>query len=128
MSTAGKRKDHHVSTLVAAVREAPDTVRAADAADTSLATCTGHRLSGRRSFRKQRTVNPLMVPARYNFLYSSSKASLRAATPRPARGAGLTLRAWWLMAARPSTCTNRPRSCHASANEDSAPAPGGEPG
>jgi hypothetical protein len=25
----------------------------------------------RRSFRKQRTVNPLIVPARYNFLYSS---------------------------------------------------------
>jgi hypothetical protein len=27
----------------------------------------------RRSFRKQRTVNPLIVPARYNFLYSSSR-------------------------------------------------------
>jgi hypothetical protein len=43
------------------------------AADTSMATYTGHWPSGRRSFRKQRTVNPLMVPARYNFLYSSSR-------------------------------------------------------
>jgi hypothetical protein len=43
------------------------------AIDTSPATCTGHQPSGRRSFRKQRTVNPLMVPARYNFLYSSSR-------------------------------------------------------
>jgi hypothetical protein len=40
------------------------------AADTSMATCTGHWPSGRRSFRKQRTVNPLIVPARYNFLYA----------------------------------------------------------
>jgi len=28
----------------------------------SLATCAGHQPSGRRSFRKQRTVNPLMAP------------------------------------------------------------------
>jgi len=38
--------------------------------------------------RKRRTVNPLMVPARYNFLYSSSRPALRAAAsggrPRPA--------------------------------------------
>jgi len=37
---------------------------------------------------KQRTVNPLIVPARYNFLYSSSRPALRAAAcggrPRPA--------------------------------------------
>ena len=31
------------------------------AIDTSLATCVGHRPSGGRSFRKQRTVNPLMA-------------------------------------------------------------------
>jgi hypothetical protein len=43
------------------------------AADTSMATGTsltpwaGHQPFGRRSFRKQRTVNPLMIPARYNF-------------------------------------------------------------
>jgi hypothetical protein len=43
------------------------------ALDASLATCAGHQLSGGRSFRKQRTVNPLIVPARYNFLYSSSR-------------------------------------------------------
>jgi hypothetical protein len=48
----------------------------------------GHRPSGRQSFRKHRTVNPLILPARYNFLYSSFKAGLRAAAsggrPRPA--------------------------------------------
>jgi hypothetical protein len=42
----------------------------------------------RRPFREQRTVNPLTVPARYNFLYSSSRPALRAAAcggrPRPA--------------------------------------------
>jgi hypothetical protein len=45
------------------------------AADTNMATYTGHWPSGRRSFRKQRTVNLLMVPARYNFLYCSFKAA-----------------------------------------------------
>jgi hypothetical protein len=62
------------------------------AIDASLATCAGHQPSGGRSlerpFRKQRTVNPLMVPARYNFLYFSSRPALRAAAcggrPRPA--------------------------------------------
>ena len=39
------------------------------ATDTRLATCAGHQPSGRQSFQKQRTVNPLIVPARYNFLY-----------------------------------------------------------
>jgi hypothetical protein len=67
------------------------------AIDTSLATCVGHRPSGGRSFRKQRTVNPLMVPARYNFLYSSSRPALRAAAsggrPRPS---ALTRREDWL--------------------------------
>jgi hypothetical protein len=38
------------------------------AIDTSLATCAGHQPSGRWSSRKQRTVNPPIVPARYNFL------------------------------------------------------------
>jgi hypothetical protein len=46
------------------------------------------QLSGGRSFRKRRTVNPVMVPARYNFLYFSSRPALRAAAsggrPRPA--------------------------------------------
>jgi hypothetical protein len=44
----------------------------------------GHCPSGRQSFRKHRTVNPLILPARYtflysSFLYSSFKAGLRAA-------------------------------------------------
>jgi hypothetical protein len=51
--------------------------------DTSVATCAGHSPSGRRSFRKQRTVNPLTGPARYNFPYSSSGPALRAASGRP---------------------------------------------
>jgi hypothetical protein len=73
---------HAVSTPVAGEREAtgycPGRQSAVDtgmAIDTSLARCAGHQPSGERSleppFRKQRTVNPLMVPARYNFLYSS---------------------------------------------------------
>jgi hypothetical protein len=33
--------------------------------------------------REQRTVNPLIAPARYNFLYSSSRPTLRAASGRP---------------------------------------------
>jgi hypothetical protein len=56
----------------------PDTrPRVPTAADTSMATesslsaCAGHLPSGRRSFRKQRTVNPPTAPARYNFLYPS---------------------------------------------------------
>ena len=53
------------------------------AIDTSPASCAGHQPSGRRSFRKQRTVNPLTGPARYNFPYSSSRPALRAASGRP---------------------------------------------
>jgi hypothetical protein len=69
-----------VSTLAAGVRKGaghPSGPQiAADtgmAIDTSPATCTGHQPSGRRSFRNQRTVNPLIAPARYNFLYSASR-------------------------------------------------------
>src|SRR5829696_8404046 len=55
--------------------------------DTSVATCAGHQLSGEWSFGKQRTVNPPIAPARYNFLYPSSRPALRAAAcggrPRP---------------------------------------------
>ena len=62
------------------------------AIDTGLARCAGHQPSGERSLerplRRQRTVNPLIVPARYNFLYASSRPALRAAAcggrPRPA--------------------------------------------
>ncbi len=75
----------------------------------------------------------LCARSRKNLLHSL-KAGLRAGlVPRPVlgrrhydgtRGAGLTLRAWWLMAARPEHVhTHRPRSCHAIA-DDSAPAPG----
>jgi hypothetical protein len=34
----------------------------------------GDQLGQPRSTRKRRTVNPLIVPARYNFLYASFKA------------------------------------------------------
>jgi hypothetical protein len=59
------------------------------AADTSMATksslsaCAGHRPSGRRSFRKQWTVNPPTAPAHYNFLYHVLKAGQRTASGRP---------------------------------------------
>jgi hypothetical protein len=84
-------RTHAVSTPVAGVPEGPDTVRGRQSAvdtgmaiDTSLANCAGHQPSGERSlqrpFRKQRTVNPLIVPSRYNFLYASSRPALRAAS------------------------------------------------
>jgi hypothetical protein len=41
-------------------------------------TYAGHQPSGGRSFRKQRTVNPPIVPARYNFLYSPQANERRA--------------------------------------------------
>jgi hypothetical protein len=41
----------------------------------------GHCPSGRQSFRKHRTVNPLILPARYNFLYSSFQGRPRPAGP-----------------------------------------------
>jgi len=49
------------------------------ALDASVAMCAGYQSPGGRSFRKQRTVNPLIVPARYNFLYASSRPALQAA-------------------------------------------------
>jgi len=75
-------RTHAASTPVDDVRETtgycPGRQRAVDtgmAIDTSLTKCAGHQPSGERSlerpFRKQRTVNPPIVPARYNFLYSS---------------------------------------------------------
>jgi hypothetical protein len=75
-STPGYRRDHHVSTLVAGGRWPdirPEHQIAADTSmvtDTSVATYAGHSPSGRWPFRKQRTVNPLMAPACYNFPYS----------------------------------------------------------
>jgi hypothetical protein len=52
----------------------------------------GDQLGQPRSTRKRRTVNPPIVPARYNFLYSSSRPALRAAAwggrPRPAQPQG----------------------------------------
>jgi hypothetical protein len=38
------------------------------AIDSTLAKRAGHQPSGERPFRKQRTVNPPMVPAQSNFL------------------------------------------------------------
>jgi hypothetical protein len=104
----GCRRGHYVSVLVPPGHRQPDTrPRGPTAADTSMAiesslsACAGHLPSGRRSFRKQRTVNPPIAPARYNFLYSSFKAGLRAACgrPRPA-GAPLDAPSWppsWLL-------------------------------
>jgi hypothetical protein len=75
-----------VSTLLAGVQEATGHLSGRQTAvDTSMATdlspptCAGHQSSGQRSFRKRRTVNPLMGPACYNVLYSSSRPLLRAA-------------------------------------------------
>jgi hypothetical protein len=71
-----------VSVLASGVREAAGHLAGRQtAADTSLATCAGHRLSGRQSFRKQRTVNPLMVP--YERIQSLQLALL---SSRPASG------------------------------------------
>ena len=46
--------------------------------------------TGSRSLPKQRTVNPPIVPARYNFLHASSRPALRAAACGGHRGTGLT--------------------------------------
>jgi hypothetical protein len=58
-----------------------------------------------RSFRKQRTVNPLMVPARYNFLYSSFQAAHcgqpLCGRPRPPTAGWRGARISRLRAARP---------------------------
>jgi hypothetical protein len=84
-------QSHDVSALVATGhRQSGTPSKGSDAADTSMATvsslsvCAGHLPSGRWSFRKQRTVNPPLVPARYNFLYSSS----RPASGRPPAALG----------------------------------------
>jgi hypothetical protein len=100
---------------------------------TSPSACAGHQPSGRRSFRKQRTVNPLTVPARYNFLYTLKAGPAGGRLRRPSsrrqrhdgnRGTGLTLRPRCLMAARPEAlvhssarscpqdCRRRPRGQH----------------
>jgi hypothetical protein len=42
-------------------------------------TAPTQRFTEAPSTQKQRTVNPLIVPARYNFLHSSSRPALRAA-------------------------------------------------
>jgi hypothetical protein len=80
----GDHSDHYVSTLVAGGRTlaghpsgASDRRGHQHVTAASVATCAGHSPSGRWSFRKQRTVNPLIVPARYNFLYFSSRPALR---------------------------------------------------
>jgi hypothetical protein len=97
ISAAGN--DHPVSMPVADARYAAGhLVRAQTAADTRMAIDTSpaadarHQPSDGRSLRKQRTVNPLIVPARYNFLYPSSRPALRAAAcsgrPRPAQPYG----------------------------------------
>jgi len=80
----GDHSDHYVSTLVAGGRTlaghpsgASDRRGHQHVTAASVATCAGHSPSGRWSFRKQRTVNPLIVPARYDYLYFSSRPALR---------------------------------------------------
>jgi hypothetical protein len=108
-----------VSTLMAGVPSAAGhpsgRQTAADtgmAIDTSLVTGAGYQPFGRRSFRKQRTVDPPIALARYNLLYSSSRPALRAAAyggrPRPAaprRVRGRTYRRSRTAAALPLKCT-----------------------
>ncbi|HEY6666627.1 MAG TPA: hypothetical protein VI036_15995 [Propionibacteriaceae bacterium] len=77
-----------MSALLAGVRKAAGRpVRARDRRRHRPAKRAGHQPSGRRSFRKQRTVTPPMVPARYNFLHPSSRPARRVAAcggcPRP---------------------------------------------
>src|SRR4029450_3941003 len=80
MSAGPAARPTPVATLVTGGREAAGGVAHLSgreaAADTNMATYTGHWPSGRRSFRKQRTVNPPIVPARYNFLCSFSRPAL----------------------------------------------------
>jgi hypothetical protein len=87
------RLDHYLSAHGEGEVVARTPVRGRPTADIdiSLARSAAQRPSGRKC-RKQRTVNPLMGPARYNFLYSSSSrpsagpaAALRAAGPLPRR-------------------------------------------
>jgi hypothetical protein len=90
-----------VSTPVVGVRSAaghpsgpqPSPRTPALVTDTSLVRCAGHQPPGRRSFRKRRTVNPPIAPARYDFLYSSSRPALRAAAcgGRPRAGSDTTV-------------------------------------
>jgi hypothetical protein len=63
-------------------------LRASDAADTGLATRVGHQPSGRRSFRKQRTVNPPTGATRCKFPCSPAGRRLRAAACGEATLAG----------------------------------------
>jgi hypothetical protein len=107
----GYRMGHHVSALAAGIQWSVGHCawaagrRHEPGADVSLATLAGHLPSGRRSFRKQRTVNPPLVPARYNVLYSSSGSALRAAAcgGRPRAGSDSTV------AGRPASPPRRVR-------------------
>jgi hypothetical protein len=57
------------------------------ATESSMSACVGHLPLGRRSFRKQRTVNPPTAPTRHHFLYAPSRRPAKApcsGCPRPA--------------------------------------------
>jgi len=96
-------QSHDVSALVATGhRQSGTPSKGSDATDTSMATvsslsaCAGHLPSGRWSFRKQRTVNPLIVPARYNLSLLFSRPALRAAAlGRQHHGRALRMSRWW---------------------------------
>ena len=92
----GCHKAHPVATLVTGGREAAGGAAHLSgreaAADTSMATCTGHWPSGRRSFRKQRTVNPLTRSGSLQLPLLFSRPALRAAAcgGRPRAGSHTT--------------------------------------
>jgi hypothetical protein len=80
--------------------------------DTSVAMCAGHSPSRRRSFRKQRTVNPQMVPARFNCPLPFLKASLRAAASVAALAPATTRRSPWNRLALPLGVAHRAAGRH----------------
>ena len=108
----GCHKAHPVATLMTGGREAAGGAAHLSgreaAADTRMATCTGHWPSGRRSFRKQRTVNPPIVPARKNFLYRAGRgdASVGCLEGRYSRSIPVALQSSW----RPSRGLESPSS------------------
>ena len=93
----GCHKAHPVATLMTGGREAAGGAAHLSgreaAADTSMATCTGHWPSGRRSFRKQRTVNPLTRSGSLQLPLLFSRPALRAAAcgGRPRAGNDTTV-------------------------------------
>jgi hypothetical protein len=124
-----------VFALVAGVRAAAGHPAGPEiAAGTGLATRAGHQPSGRRSSRKQRTVNPLIAPARYNFLYflqgrpcGRPPAALRPGCDPTVTGApGLTLQASQRASYLLSSPARTDRMCSRASRQGCASTPGCE--